>query len=411
MTVFGLTVRSAGRVAVASILSACLTPAGAQDRLFPARSASIAPIFERWSFGTGLFQPSSSGSGSVELQSASAWSVPISASIAVGERWTFDVSTAYSNGTVKLRAADASAGSDEYTLSGFTDVRARFTGRLAGDNLIATIGANLPSGATSLDATEYAALRVLAAPALGFQTPALGTGLGATAGVVAARQLGGWAWALGASYEMRRTYTPIAFATGAPAPDVDPGDAIHFSLGTDGLVGQHAMTVAVTADVFTDDKLQTSAASGSIPPQTVTTHLGPIFTVDWQLRVAAPKLRELTFYAIDRYRTPYERGGTRVDESNGNYLDAGVRTVFPLSPATGLLSALNLRHQSGIKSDSTLATAAMAGGTLTLGVIRSFGGGYSLQPFARADYGKFKSVDASSSGTGFAGGVALSRKF
>ena len=101
-----------------AVASACLTPLAAQDRLIPARSGTAGPIFERWSFGTGLRQPASNGSGSVELRTAAAWSVPIAASVGFGERWTFDASTAYSNGTVKLRGPDAALGTDEYALSG-----------------------------------------------------------------------------------------------------------------------------------------------------------------------------------------------------------------------------------------------------------------------------------------------------
>lgn len=394
--------------------SARLTSAGAQDRLFPSRSAVLSPVFERWSFGSGLRQPSTSGTGSVELESASAWSLPIGASIGVSDRWTIDISTSYANGTVRLSAPDPSVGKNEYSLSGFTDVRARLTGRIVGDNVIATIGANLPSGTTSLDPAEFAALRVLGAPPLALQTPALGTGLGATAGVVLARQLAGWAWALGTSYELRRTYTPIAFATGTPSPDVDPGDALHLSLGADGLIGQSGMTIALSTDFFSDDKLEPRVQGGGgtqLPDESVTTHLGPIFTLDWQLRVASPQLRELTFYAVDRYRTPYERAGKRVAQSSGNYLDAGVRAVFPLAPGTGLSSGINVRHQTGLKSDSTLATAATAGVGATIGVVQAFGGGYSLQPFVRADYARIKSASASSTGTGFAVGVALGRRF
>ena len=385
-----------------------LTPLEAQERLIPVRSVSGGPIFERWSFGSGLLQPAGGGTAAVELESVSAISLPVSASIAFAERWTFDVSAAYANGTVTLRSPDPTTGGDSYSLSGITDVRTRLSARFAGDAVIATVGVNLPTGTTSLDAEQFAALRVLAAPALGLQAPALGTGFGGTAGLVASRQIGGWAWAAGASYELRRTYTPIAFARGVAAPDVDPGDAIHLTLGADGLVGEHGMTVALSTDVFGDEDL-VLATNGS--DGTVTTRLGPIFTVDWQLRVATPRLRELTFYVVDRYRTQYERGGRAVEGSSGNYLDAGVRTVFPLSPSTGLLSAVNLRHQTGLKSDSTLATAATASAGLTLGLQRSLGSGFELQPFVRADYGRIKSADASASVTGLAAGITLGRRF
>ena len=385
-----------------------LTPLSAQDRLFPTRSVSIAPVFERWSFGSGLLQPGADGGTSLEIRQASAFSVPISASLAIGERWTVDVSTAYSRGTVGLRQTDPTTGGDEYELSGLTDVRARLSGRFMGDRIVATVGANLPTGTTELDTEQYAALRVLAAPALAMQAPALGTGLGATAGVVLARQIGGWAWAFGASYELRRAYTPIAFATDVAGPDMNPGDAVHLTLGLDGLVGQSGMTLAVTTDLFGEDELDLGATGGV---SGVTTKLGPIFTVDWQLRVAAPRLRELTVYAVDRYRTSYERGGTRVDESSGNYLDAGVRAVFPLSPSTGVLSIANLRHQTGLKSDSTLATAATAGAGATLGLVQSIGGGYTLQPFVHGSFAKIKNVDTSVNGTGLSAGITLGVRF
>jgi hypothetical protein len=403
--------RTACLAAVASIgLAPRLTSIAAQEQLFPARSVMVGPVYERWSFGAGLRQPSVDGGGTVELRSASALSVPIGASVAFGERWTLDLASAYSNGTVELRGSDPASGAKEYSLSGFTDVRARLTTRLVGDNVLVTVGANLPSGQTSLDPEQFAALRVLSAPALALQSPAIGTGLGATAGVVLAREIASWAWAFGASYELRRGYTPVAFATGTPEPDVDPGDAVHLTLGTDGVVGKNGMTMALTADFFTDDRFEPNAPGVGGSPA-VTTHLGPIFTADWQLRVAAPRLRELTLYAIDRYRTPYDRGGERVEESSGNYLDAGVRAVFPLAPATGLLTILNGRHQTGLKSDSTLATAATAGIGLTVGIAHAFGGGYSLQPFVRADYATIKSVDASARSNGLAAGISLGRRF
>jgi len=335
----------------------------------------------------------------------------MAASIGFGERWTFDASTAYSSGTVKLRAADPSLGTDHYSLSGLADVRARLSARLVGDNVIATIGANLPTGATELDPEQFAALRVLAAPALAMQTPALGTGFGGTAGLVFSKQVGAWAWAVGASYELRRSYTPVAFAAGALGPDIDPGDALHLSLGADGFIGQSGMTLAFSTDLFGDDRLEPALPAGATEVGTVSTRLGPIFTLDWQLRVAAPRLRELTLYVVDRYRSDYERAGRPVDESSGNYADAGVRAIFPLSPATGVLSIVSVRHQTGLKSDSTLATAATAGGGLTLGLVRAFGGGYSVQPYVRAEYGRIKSVDATAGATGLSGGVSFGRRF
>lgn len=407
--------RGVASACVAAVgLVTCLTSAGAQDLLLPSRQASVAPVFEFWSFGSGLRQPTADGAGTVDLKSASVWSVPVGASVELGDRWRFDLSTAYSNGSVSLRRPDP-VGRDSYSLSGFADVKARITGRLLGDALVATVGANLPTGHTSLDGEEFEALRVLAAPSLALPMPALGSGFGATAGLVAARQFGGWGWALAASYELRRTYTPLAIATPSPGSDLDPGDALHLSLGADGLVGQHGMTIALTADVFSDDHLTLLLLPGTTGdpgnPPDVTTRLGPIYTADWQLRVAAPRFRELTLYAIDRYRTAYKRGGQEVNASSGNYADAGVRAVYPLTPAMGVLAILNGRHQTGFKSDSSLVTAATVAGGATLGLVRSLGSGYSLQPFVRGEIGTIKNADKSVGAASLTAGISLARRF
>ena len=97
-------------------------PLGAQDRLFPARTVSVGPVFERWSFGSGLLQPTADGGGDVELKTVSSLAFPIGGSLAIGERWTIDVSTSYANGTVQLRSNDPTLGKDTYTLSGLTNV-------------------------------------------------------------------------------------------------------------------------------------------------------------------------------------------------------------------------------------------------------------------------------------------------
>ena len=75
------------------------------------------------------------------------------------------------------------------------------------------------------------------------------------------------------------------------------------------------------------------------------------------------------------------------------------------------MSILNARHQTGLKSDSTLATAATAGVGLTVGLAHAFGGGYSLQPFVRAEYATVKSVDASARANALAAGISLGRRF
>ena len=250
------------------------------------------------------------------------------------------------------------------------------------------------------------AVRVFAAPALGFEVPSMGLGRAATAGAVYARELAGWAWAFGASYELRSGSTPLVVASGLPAVDFSPSDAVHLSLGADGLVGPHAMSIALTADIFSDDEYLSDgqAITGAA------TRLGPILTAEWQLRLAALELRELVVHITDRYRTPYSRGGAEVPESNANYVEAGVNGVAPLSSRLGLVGGIGVRYQTGLSADSSVASAAAQIGSATLGV-RYERGGYVLQPFIRGQIGRLDTWRATADAHEITGGVTLTTRF
>ncbi len=383
-------------------------------KLVGATVSDVSVVYESWSFGSDALPLPDLGGGSSSVKSASQFSVPISVQVPIGERWTVDAAGAYASGTVKLDAPDPVTGASKYTLSGMTDVRLRATGRVVGDNLLLTLGVNVPTGKTSLDAGEFSALRVLAAPALSFQSPVLGTGTSATLGLVYAREAAGWAWAFGGSFELNRSYAPVSLVAGLPAPDFSPGNTVHLSVGGDRYIGQHEMLVGLSADFFGQSELAGMAAGtggGGAEIAPAHTKLGPIYTLDWQLRLAAPEFSELTLYAVDRYRSSFQREGAQVDGSSGNYLDAGVRGVFVATPRTGVLMALNLRHQTGLDVDNTLATAAVRSGALTLGIVQQLPHGYTLRPFVRGQLGKIESGDVSATATGVAGGVALGLTF
>lgn len=380
-------------------------PGGAQQRLTGIRTTIIGPVYEAWSFGDGLFQPMSSGADSVRIDRASQWTLPVAVVIPLGARFTLDVSAAFASAQVKLAGPDTVLDTDSYSLSGLTDTKIRLTTKLAGENVLFTLGINGPTGKTELDDEELAALRVMAAPALGFTIPALGTGAGGTAGIVVAREVNTWAWAFGASYEMRGEYSPVSLAAGVPTTDFNPSDAIHVSLGVNGLVGQNEMTLGVAGDFFGEDELRSGATAAPA------TKLGPIYTVEWTLDFATRRLREASLFVVDRYRSSYEQNGQAIDESSGNYLDAGLRLIFPAGARTGIITALALRHQTGLKVDNTFSTAAAATGALTVGVSRELASGYMLQPFLRAQLGKIETGENSANANAIGLGVTFSRRF
>jgi hypothetical protein len=376
----------------------------AQERLGAAGpNVTASPAFESWSFGSaGLAQPGSDGTSTVFLSSARQISVPLVFTLPLaGDRWIVDVATAYAIGEVKLTGNDPSLNADSYSVKGLSDTRLRLTGKLFGDNVVATLAANVPTGKTDLNAEELSALRVVASPALGFQIPILGSGIGATAGLVVARRINDWAWALGASYEMRGRYAPVAIVAGLAAPEFDPGDVIHLSLGGDGLAGRNGMSVGLSADLFSKDLLASDEITGP------TTQLGPIITAEWRLRIATTRLEELTLSVVDRLRTSYKSDGATVSGSSGNYLDVGLLGVYPATPQTGIAWEVSARHQTGLKVDNSLATAAAITAALRLSVSHELRGGAVLQPFARVQMGKFKNGDESASATGISVGLTV----
>ncbi len=376
----------------------------AQERLgSTGPTITASPAFESWSFANGgLAQTGSDGAGTVFISSVRQWSVPLVFSLPIaGNRWTLDVASAFASGEVTLTDVDAGVGSNSYSVSGLSDTKVRLSGKLFSDNIVATLAANVPTGKTDLDTEELSALRVVAAPALGFQIPVLGSGVGGTAGLIVAQRIGDWALALGASYEMRGEYAPVAIVAGISAPEFNPGDVIHVSIGGDGLVGRNGMSIGLSADIFSEDLLASGASTSS------TTQLGPIFTAEWRLRFASTFFEELTLSVVDRLRTAYKSGGESVSGSSGNYLDIGLLSVIPASPQTGIAFEISGRHHTGLKVDNSLATAAMMGGALRVSVSHELRGGAVLQPFARVQMGTIKSGEESASANGFSVGLTV----
>ena len=394
---------AAGLLAVSLM---CMSPrlAAGQERLGAARiTLTASPAFESWSFSSGgLAQPSLSGSSSVTLSSATQISIPLVISLPLfHDRWSLDLASGFASNKVSLASTDDELETDNYSLSGITDTKIRIRGKLAGESVLLTAAVNVPTGATELDSEELSALRVIAAPALNFQVPQLGAGGGGTVGLVFGRQFDNWAWALAGSYELRSGYTPISFASGIAAPDFNPGDVIHISLGGDGLVGQNGMSVALSADIFSEDELTSggSAAPGS--------QLGPIFTAEWRMRFAAPRFQELSLSVVDRFRTPYKRDGETVDGSSGNYVDIGLLAAHSASPRTTLTWEISARHHTGLKADSSIISAAVAGAGLRLSVAHELRGGTVVQPFAAVNFANFRNGDASGSATGITLGLTV----
>jgi hypothetical protein len=334
--------------------------------------------------------------------------VPITAVTPIGSSWTLDATTVYATGSVQL----AGAAGRTATLAGLSDVRLRATGRLFNESLLLTAGANAPTGRTKLDAEQLTALRVIAAPALAMLAPPVGQGPSGTFGMLLARQAGAWALAGGLSYEVRGRFAPVsALVAGAPSIDFRPGNVIRGSLGADRLVGRHRVSAAFSADVFAQDRLRAGGAPVGVTNATLAeVRLGPVFTTDLQLQLAAPRLRELVLWSTNRWRARFSRDGVTVPGSAGNYLDGGLRGSLPLGVRTDLFAAADARWHTGLDVGDALATAGVTGGGLTLGLSRRVAA-LTVQPFVRGQAGRLRfqrATDASFTG-GTAGLTILTR--
>ena len=399
--------RRLAALAVLGLAAAARPALAQQQQLLEGRAETLGPLYERWSFGDGL-PTHASDLNSPRVKSASQVTLPLTVAVPLGERWAFDLYGAYASGVVKLDRADTTVGSDEYKLNGLTDLKLRVVGDLVQDRLLLTLGVNAPTGTTKLDREQFRAVQVLGAPALRFASPTLGSGLGATAGLVAARQAGRWALALGTSYEVRGKYAPLeALVVGADDPELDPGDAVHLSFGADGLIGPHRSTLSLASDFYTRDKLSLDIGAGN---QHSDFTLGPTYSATWQLQVATTRLRALAITLADRYRSKYkDAGGDRVSGSSGNEFAGGIAAVVPAG-AAGVSLGLDGRHFSGLSMDDTPATAAARVFGASAGLV--FPGRLAaLRPWVRAQVGTLESADRRTSGNGLAAGLTLQATF
>jgi hypothetical protein len=398
-----LTARRAATVTSAfAVACASATVAHAQDRLLSTGAVGAGVTLESVRFGgQGFLQAAITGADSIRLRRIEQMAVPVSVAIPLGTSWTVDMQAAWS--TSRLTYAGRDGREQTASLTGPTDVRLRATGRLFNDALSITGGVNAPTGNTELTARELTVLRAVAAPALGLGAPPVGAGPSGTMGLVLARQIAGWAVAMGASYELRGTYQPIAALTaGAPSTDFQPGNVVRGSLGLDRLLGAHRVSLTTSMDVYSNDVLKSPTTAATL----ATIKLGPLFSTDLQLQFAAPRVKELVLWGAHRYRTAYTRDGKDVAGTSGSYFDGGVRTSVPLSSTTDLLITGDGRWHAGLAINQGLATSGVVSGGATLGLVQR-AGMFSLQPYLRAQGGSLRPrLSGTSSSTSFVGGSA-----
>lgn len=381
------------RLAAYGLLASVASLSAQQGVILEARTVA-APSFFTWRFADPL------GQDTLVVESVSQFALPVSVALVAG-RWTFDVEVAVASGRVSL------AGGRTLELQGPTDLRLRAVGRLIGDQLLFTGSLNVPTGKTSLGGGDLEALRVLAAPGLGMPVPQLGIGVGGSAGLVYAWEAGAWGLAVGTSFESRGSYSPVeAQIAGVPvATDLNPGNAVRFSLGADRLAGSGRFSMLAAADVFGTDRI-TVPGPGTTPTEG-TYRLGPQFSLDLALDLVPRGFERLTLGAADRLRTAYTGiDGERAAGSSGNTLVAYVEGLTGNGRGVGVYGRVEGRLESGLETDQTITTAAATTARLLLGLVARAGRA-TFQPYGSVAVGTLDAGPVSTSLRGFGAGLTV----
>jgi hypothetical protein len=381
--------------------------ASGQDALLPSASWGTGLGISGWYFSKPL-GPDGGG-----LQAVAQVAVPFRIRAVFG-RWSMDLSGAGAAGSALFKVAapgggeGGGEGGDEMriaSLFGPTDLKLRLTGPIVGENLVATLGLNIPTGKVGLNAEETDALQVLGAPALRMPVASFGNGAGATLGVIKAFDLTDWALALGLSVEQRTEYSPIALAlsSGTSETQITPGTAIHFTGAIDRSLGENRLGIVLSADQFSKDEVSVDAVATSY-------QLGPQVGIAARLDIGSTRWRSSEVTLSYRLRGEFtDSAGAKVSGSSGTYLEGSLGGVLGREGRTGLILGTDFRMHSGLPFTDAMVGAA----TTAAGVSIGWESPRERSVFRfvlRGQYGTFDTGVAKSSGMGVSLGMSVAAR-
>ena len=132
------------------------------------------------------------------------------------------------NANLALQTNPGQVSGLEPSLQGFTDTQAAFSYRFFRPDVALNVGLNLPTGRRELSQAAFETSTVVANSIFGFHLPTFGQGLNANVSFVWAKALSdALVLGLGAGYEVRTTYEPVAGVR------YDPGDELMLTAGLD----------------------------------------------------------------------------------------------------------------------------------------------------------------------------------
>jgi hypothetical protein len=380
-------------LAAGSMTALCAVAASAQERLDAVVTGVGSPTFQSWRFGTSIRQDG------INVESARQIAVPLALRVPLGSRVSLEATGAFVQSSIG--GADSSGRAISASVSGLTDTRVRATIQLPRDFAAITVGVNLPTGVTALDRDALLVLRTVGAPALRATAPALGLGFGSTVGLVLARRVNSWALGAAIAAEQRSAYTPFeAGLTGTADTELRPGGAIHTSLGANGLVGEHRLSVLTVLDLYSGDEIDVRPTNA--PAFTSTYKLGPQSSTAVTLDVASSRARALRLALGHRWRGRFiGSDGAQVTGSAAQALDFSADAVFGAPNRRGFIVGAEARYASRLDLEPSFVTAGVSGAGLKLGISQR-AAGLTMEPSVKVFAGQLSLRDGTSAMTSIA---------
>ena len=220
--------------AAAGLLVLALAAPEARGQGVSETAVIVQPTFTTFTFGSGAGQ-----------RVVSQVAFPLVFGIPINERLSIDVTTAYASSKVTVDDSTASS------INGLTDTQIRANFRLGGDQVVLTIGLNLPTGQYSVPEDQQEAAGQIGNDFLNYPISSMGNGFAGTGGVAYARPIGTWNFGAGAS--MRKSTEFAAFSVASSDFRFTPADEYRVRLSADRPVGDGEMNVGLTYSVFGED--------------------------------------------------------------------------------------------------------------------------------------------------------------
>lgn len=179
--------------------------------------------------------------------------IPFVFVIPFSDRISIDLTTAYAVSDVITGGQSISA------IKGLTDTQLRANIQVGPENMLVTVGLNLPTGQYTIPESQQEAAGQIGNDFLNFPVSSMGNGLGATGGIAYARVLG--SWNLGTGMSFRKTTEFAAFSVSNEDFTFTPGDEIRLRVGLDRPVGDGQVAIGFSYSAFGADEADTTTYS------------------------------------------------------------------------------------------------------------------------------------------------------